>query len=358
MLRDVLNTENIIKVSPDDTLSHALAKLSSSHDAAFVFSPQGELLGVINPYHCLIRSSYPGNAKVEHCLFHPPRILVDDSYERIAQLMSESKIHYLPVFDKENVFLGIISANRLLGSMPNKSVFRVRINDILKQKGKPLIKIHDTDPVSHALNLYKEHKISKLVVVGKDEKLRGILSYYDLIYFLISPKEKLHQGEREGNKIGFYNQPVRNFAKNHVLTLSKSDSMAKALEMIFEKKIGSVVIIDENRYPLQIITKRDFFQLAAKPKEQKMLQITYKNLTEQSKKIVVPFIQYSTQLITKIPGVSHAKVIVKEEKQGGVFKIVLSLIPYQGTVTIIQREGKNLQILLKDVMQKLLGSGK
>src|SRR5215210_6787788 len=109
-ISEIINTEDVIKVSPNDTLSSALSKLSSSHDAAFVFNDLDEFVGVINPYYSLIRNSYPGNAKVQHCMFHPPRIYPDYPLYKVMQLFNESKIHYLPVFDRNEKFLGIVSA--------------------------------------------------------------------------------------------------------------------------------------------------------------------------------------------------------------------------------------------------------
>ena len=36
-LQDILKTNNIIRVTPHDSLSYALAKLNTSHDSAFLF---------------------------------------------------------------------------------------------------------------------------------------------------------------------------------------------------------------------------------------------------------------------------------------------------------------------------------
>lgn len=73
-LTTIIKKDNIITVSPDVTLTQALSRLSTSHDAAFVFDDKKKYLGVINPYYALIRSSHPGNAKAAHCLHHPPKI--------------------------------------------------------------------------------------------------------------------------------------------------------------------------------------------------------------------------------------------------------------------------------------------
>jgi len=63
ILKKLYRTENIIKTTPDESLSSIMPYFNSSHDAAFVFDPEGidlptaELLGAINPYYCLIKKS-------------------------------------------------------------------------------------------------------------------------------------------------------------------------------------------------------------------------------------------------------------------------------------------------------------
>ncbi|MCS6956444.1 MAG: CBS domain-containing protein, partial [Patescibacteria group bacterium] len=187
-LLNLLKENNIIKISSDSTLSQALNKLSTSHDAAFVFD-NNKFLGVINPYHHLIRNSYPVNIKVKNCLFHPPKIYINYPLTKVAELFVQSKIHYLPVFDNKENFLGIISARRILNYLKSLPLFEEKIENFIKFKKLPIF-INSSTPVSEALALFKKEKISKLIVVSKDNKLKGVLSYYDLISLLLSPKTK------------------------------------------------------------------------------------------------------------------------------------------------------------------------
>ncbi len=348
---DILNTQDIIRVAPEDTLSSALSKLSSSHDAAFVFNDEDEFMGVINPYHSLIKNSYPGNAKVEHCLFHPPKIYLKYPLYKAMKLFIESKIHYLPVFNEKNVFQGIISARKLLEVFDNHPSLKMSVGSLINKKTRPSITINEDDTISTALHLFKQYKVSKLIVINKNQKLRGVLSYYDLIFYLITPREKEHLGEREGNKNSFYNQRVKRFAKTYVLTLTLQDSAKQAVDMILEKHIGSVVIVDAEKRPIGIITTRDMFGLMLKPENSLQLQLSPKNLSKQSNEVVRSFFRQFTHLLRKVPNLTRANLLVKEEKSGGVFKVLLSLLPAKGHKEVIQREGKNLEELLNEVKQ-------
>jgi predicted transcriptional regulator len=277
-LLNILKENNIIKVSPEDTLSQVLSKLFSSHDAAFVFDPaprrvQGKqndnFLGVVNPYYSVIQASHPGNTKVIHCLSHPPKIYLNYPLRKVCELFIQSRIHYLPVFDSKSSggqgkptenFLGIISARRVLDYLKDLPIFKVKIDKVIKKRWWSLITVVDDEMISHAIHLFKEKKISKLVVINHEMKLKGVLTYYDVINYMISPKFSPARGERAGNKISFYNLRVKTFAKSHVLTLTKNNYLSEAIKLIIDKKIGSVVIVDEVRRPIGIITSRDLLQ--------------------------------------------------------------------------------------------------
>jgi acetoin utilization protein AcuB len=261
-LLNILKENDIIKVAPEDHLSTVLNKLSTSHDAAFVFNKEDKYVGIINPYFTIIKSSLPANTKVAHCLTHTAKIYLNYPLSKVCELFIQSKIHYLPVFNnnKEEKFLGIISARRVLSYLKDLPIFKVKAEKIINKRWQGLITVFDDDTISQAIHLFKINKISKLIVINQNKKLKGVLTYYDLIKLMISPKYSGHSGERNNEKISFYNYRVKNFAKSYVLTLSKESHLIEVINLIVNKKIGSVIIIDKERIPLGIITTRDILR--------------------------------------------------------------------------------------------------
>ncbi|MEK7522031.1 MAG: CBS domain-containing protein [Patescibacteria group bacterium] len=259
-LLNILKENDIIKVSPEDHLSKVLSKLSTSHDAAFVFDEEDKYMGIVSPYFTIIKSSMPANTKVQHCLTHTAKIYLNYPLSKVCQLFIESKIHYLPVFDEKDKFLGIISARRILSYFKDLSIFKVGVEKIINKRWQGLVTVYEDDTITQAIHLFKTNKISKLIVINHDKKLKGVLSYYDLIKLMISPKYSSHHGERTNEKISFYNYRVKNFAKSYVLTLSKERHLIEVINLIVNKKIGSVIIVDKDRRPLGIITTRDILR--------------------------------------------------------------------------------------------------
>lgn len=346
-LSSILKTEGIITVAPDDNLSHALNQLASSHDAAFVVDSTDTLMGVINPYHCLINNSYPGNAKVAHCLIKPPKVTMDTSLAEVARLMAESKIHYLPIYDEMKKFVGIISARRLLSHL----VTLPEANQSLKQvsrSGRQIKSIFEDDKISKALNMFKQFKVSKLIVLSKENRLKGVLTFYDLISYLASPKEREHSGDRRGNKTPFLNYHVRNFMKTIVLTLPHDASIAEAVRLILDKRIGSVVLVDQDKRPIDIITTRDLFNYFFKKAPVSNLQVMSRNLTGMSKAMLSNFGRRFVDMVSRRGQFVKATLFV-EEKGKGMFKVLFSMIPRRGKREFIKREGRDLQEVLSDV---------
>jgi len=294
----------------------------------------------------LIKSSYPGNAKVEKCIFHAPHVELKYPIAKVAELLTQSKVHYLPIFDENKQFKGIISARRILTVFQDYAIFHQRIEDYLKEKNRPVITIFENDSIAKALNVFKTTKVSKLIVVNKALRLRGIISYYDLISYLVSPKNAPRKG---GIKNNFSQLLVKNFAKFYVITMDKNSYVNQALKLILEKKIGSVVIVDEQKHPIGIITTKDLLHFLIRNKVDNKLELQEKDLSPQNKVIVNNFFQRLSLSLQKIPDLTKAKLFIKEKKQGGIFEVILSLFPLKGKPQIIKKEGKNLTQVLKQI---------
>ena len=184
LARDLLKTERIFKASPDDSLSSALTTLSRSHDAIFVFE-ENKFLGIINPYFTVFKSNFPPETKLRNCLFNPPHITLETQIWDIAKLMTESKIYYLPVFDK-NAFVGIVTINRLLRAIRKLGIDK-KLSFEMKKK---ILTIGADSTLEEAYMRMRDNQVSRLPVVDKHEHLVGMVTRFDLREILATPKER------------------------------------------------------------------------------------------------------------------------------------------------------------------------
>ena len=219
---------------------------------------------------------------------------------------------------------------------------------MIGRKKRPLVVVHEEETIGQALHIFKETKLSKLVVINKEGRLRGVLSYYDLISFLIAPKKK-ERGALNTDKSSLQTKRVKHFLKSYVLTLSTNDFARDALHLILEKKIGSIVIIDPNNKPIDIITTRDLLGLLIYEPTVAKIEMSTQNLSLKSSLISKGFFERLKDKILRKKDISAAKLFVKEEKQGSLFKVVLSLFPKRGQPKVASEEGRCREDVLKRV---------
>lgn len=349
MVKDsVFKKQNIIRVLPDDTLSQTFSLFSSSSDAAFVFDEKQRFLGVVSPYYCLIKKSYPSNTKVKHCLIHPPRIDKNFSLRKVIQLMIDTKIYYLPVFSGEN-FFAVISAKRIIAAIADSKELQIPISTYLKHRSS-LISIFEDDFISKALALFKRYRIFRLAVLSKDLKLKGVLSYFDLICYLIVPKEKQHFTSREGVKTPFLKRYVKTIMKSAITTLPENERFSTAANLIIRKNIGSIIILNRERHPVGIITKRDLLSVFVGRHKFMRVKLITKGLSQTSFNIVSQFVKHINQQLTRFRTVSKVKFFIKENSN--IFSAILSFFSKNKQTKVIKKEDRDLNKVLHEIGKK------
>ncbi len=255
---NILKTKGILYFSPEQKLSEALSQFKSSHDAVIVVDEKKRLLGVVSPYYAVIKRYYPPQTKLKHCLFHPPKIFLDTALDTAVRLMLESKIHYLPVRDIENRVLGIVTARRALKKGLRMEKSNHLIETILKNKSF-LQSVNEQIDFNEVIRFFQTSKLSKLVVVNKENHLQGIISYFDLLPLFAEPKERKHFLDKSGEKL-FKNYKISQFIKRYTIKVSPKASLKEIIKLILDKEIGSVIVMRNGLEPQNIITTSDLLK--------------------------------------------------------------------------------------------------
>jgi len=255
--KDLLKQNAIIKCTPDQSLSQALAALNRTHDAAFVFDQKDKYLGIINPYLAVFKSKHSGDTKIAGILFKPPQLTLDSYIWDVAKFMVDSRIYFLPVFSEKNEFSGVVSVNRLFDALRRR-------DDIVKMlsittKGE-LKTVKENSSLEQAFNLMRDKKVSRLPVVDSHGHLLGIVTRFDIQAAFTEPMEKQRWASRVGQKSRYLDQPLRNYYRKIVITAPVDATAARIIALILDKQVGSVVIIDKNRVPVGIVTIYDLLK--------------------------------------------------------------------------------------------------
>ncbi len=260
LAKDLLKTRDILQAAPQDTLIEALTKLSRTHDAIFVFDNDKKFLGVISPYYALFKSNYPPNTKVNKALYSPPKLDIETPLQEISRLMTESKVYFLPVIDQEKEFKGIVTINRIL-----KTVLKNNLASKMEvRRKKPLIAIHEKASLADAFNRMKDKRVARLPVVNSHKHLKGIVSRHDIRLAISEPQESPRYMSREGNKNKLLNEPLNKYYQKLVVTADPATTTKSLIKKVLDKKVGSVIIVNQNRTPVGIVTNYDLLKAIQK----------------------------------------------------------------------------------------------
>jgi len=132
--------------------------------------------------------------------------------------------------DMDNILLLETTTIR---SIPKKSVKDIATLDLLFLK--------PNDSIKEAAILFSNKSIDGAPVI-ENNKVIGILTLSDIVWSLGESKEKLK---------------VKDVMQKTVVTVNQNVKVAIAVEIMYKENIGRLILVDNNDYPVGIITKTD-----------------------------------------------------------------------------------------------------
>jgi CBS domain-containing protein len=250
--------------------------------------------------------------------------------------------------------VGITSGRRILREIQKLPVAKTPVMQVYESRNGGVVSVYDNDSINTALQLFKEHKISKLVVIDKNMKLQGILSYYDLVPYLIADGQgEKRRSLKSKEKEHLMNMKVKGYAKKTMLTVSPETSVDEAINEMITRGMGSVVIIDHESNPVGIVTTKDIFNLLKPNATKKSVELTAKNISQKNEDIITNFVSYVSEHTQRIDSIQDVRVLVEEEKHGILFKVSVYINPKKDKKIVISKEGKDLVDIIKETKQAL-----
>ncbi len=262
MLVKEIMTKNLLTTSPDETISHVLAKMRQHRVHQILVLDEGKLAGMVTANKIITREFDPTTTKVRAVMAPTPTIKPDFTMEEAAELMINSDVRALPVVDRE--LIGIVSENDILK--------HAKINASLDDVAKKCIYVNESDNVGKVKQIFVRNNLSRVPVM-KNGKIIGVVGTLELIT-LLEGKQKfsarkadvVNRGYKE--KMSLDKTPVATLMREPVL-VRRQEGFAKALSLLKE---GEEVIVTNGTSC--IITPKDVLRLLQKPKKQAYYQIS------------------------------------------------------------------------------------
>jgi predicted transcriptional regulator len=259
---NILKTKGVLHFDSNKNISAVLPELKSSHDAAFVFGEKDKFLGVISTYYLFKARSASSKTKLKSLVKMPPKLDNEMSLSETARRMIESKVYFLPVMEGKE-FLGIATINRLFEFVSKNKLINRQGRIIFSSRS--LVVIEQNESISHGLEMMKKEKIAKLPVINHKGVLVGVISQYDLKE-VVEDETSAGKGDKKKGKKTEHNIPIRQYMKRNLVTVNRLPSFYQAAEMMMQRKVGSLIVVDKNNKPISIVTKRDLLKTIVEAK--------------------------------------------------------------------------------------------
>ncbi|NXP21141.1 AAKG3 kinase, partial [Scytalopus superciliaris] len=187
----------------------------------------------------------------------PSNSLFDAVYSLIKH-----KIHRLPVIEpiSGNV-LHILTHKRILkflhifgSTLPKPHFLKKTVQELCIGTFRDLAVVPETAPIYTALEIFVDRRVSALPVINDAGQVVGLYSRFDVIHLAaqktynnldITVREALRQ---------------RSICLEGVLTCYPHEPMEDVIDRIANAQVHRLVLVDENRYPLGIISLSDILQ--------------------------------------------------------------------------------------------------
>ena len=310
-------TQEYIQVDVGTRMGKVRSTFENGNPKGIIVTDDGEYEGVISEREVL-QSHVEDDAKVA-ALIKPSRKAPAPTVDRhegvreTARVLIEGNATMAPVFENGELW-GIITDDAILEAVI-ENLDAISVADVYTESP---ITITESDGIGKAINLLREHGISRLPVLNENGYLTGVATTHDIADFVIRENERMTQGDRVGDNERMLDVPVYDIMNSPVETTSLETSVREAIATMLEYDYAGLVVTpkDDDRVVEGVITKTDVLRALTYTEEEQMdVQITNVSLLgTMSRESIVTSIEDVADKYAKMQ-VQHAHVRFHEHKE-------------------------------------------
>jgi CBS domain-containing protein/ribosome-associated translation inhibitor RaiA len=253
------------------------AAFEESNPRAIVVTDDGEYAGIVTERQ-ILQSHVEDNTKASAFMRSAPRIDRSTGVRDVARMLVEGGTMAAPVFEDDELS-GVITTDAILEAVL-EHLDAITVDQIYTDD---VITINVDTTVGRAINLLREHGISRLPVLADDGRLEGVVTTHDLRDVIIRDMDKATVGDRAGDIERILDIPVYDVMNSPVQTTDREEAVSAAVSRMLEYDYnGLIVTADENDRQVDgVITKTDVLRALTFTEEEHMdVQITNVSLLD------------------------------------------------------------------------------
>jgi len=173
-----------------------------------------------------------------------------------VDIIVKKKIGGLPVVDKEDLLLGIVTERDVMRVLEAERS-HLRAEDVMSTT----LRVTGPDsPIASVTKDMTKYRLRRLPVVS-DDVLYGIITATDIMRYLGS--REVFSRLTTGNVAEVTNLPVRTLIAGELFTTTPEKSINEVAREMLEKNIGALPVIEDSR-PIGLVTEFDLVKAFAK----------------------------------------------------------------------------------------------
>ena len=274
-IADIATTE-FIEVDAGTRMGKVRSQFENGNPKGIIVTNDGDYEGVISERE-ILQSHVEDDAKVS-ALTKPsrstpsPKVDRQEDVRETARVLVESNAKVAPVFEHGELW-GVISNDDILEAVLD-NLDALTVEDIYTDDP---VTLREDDGVGKAINLLREHGISRLPILNENGYLSGVVTTHDIADFVIRKSDTTTTGDRVGDSQRMLDVPVYDIMNSPVQTTTLEATAKEAAEAMLEDDYAGLMVTpaDDDRVVIGIITKTDILRALTFTEEEHMdVQIT------------------------------------------------------------------------------------
>jgi len=270
-------TSDYVQVEAGKRIAKVRSLFERENPRGIIVTQDGEYAGVIGKRQ-LVKSHVEDDMKVEGMMVSAPEVDRTEDVREVARVLVEGGTKIVPVFEANRLW-GIVTADAILEAVL-EHLDALTVDQIYSER---IITIREDTHIGQAINLLREHGISRLPVLDEDGLLSGMVTTHDIMDIVVRDMDKATRGDRAGEGDRILDIPVYDIMSSPVAVASLDEPVSAAVERMLDANYAGLVVtpVDDDSRVEGILTKTDVLRALTFTEEDHMdVQITNIKLLE------------------------------------------------------------------------------
>jgi CBS domain-containing protein/ribosome-associated translation inhibitor RaiA len=268
---------DFIEVDADKRLGKIRAIFDRENPKGLIVTNDGNYVGIISEKQ-LVKSHVEDNTKAAALVRSAPKIDRHEDVREVSRMLVEGDVKIAPVFEGERL-VGVITEDAILEAVI-ENLDALVVEQIFTED---VVTIGEKDRVGRAINLLREHGVSRLPVTDDSRRLVGVITTHDIVDFVVRDDRRQGRHDRRGDIDRMLDLPVYDLMTSPVLTATPDESVRDAVARMLENDVAGLVVTpdDTDDVVAGVLTKTDVLRALTFTEEEQMdVQITNVSLLD------------------------------------------------------------------------------